>query len=84
MKRLYRSRTDQKIGGVIGGLGEYLNVDANALRLVTLWVGFCTGIFPVLITYIVAWLILPETPGAGEESVLEKYDVTRPAEPENG
>ncbi len=60
MNKLCRSKTDQKLGGVIGGLGEYLNVDANALRLATVLVGFLTGILPVLITYIVAWIILPE------------------------
>lgn len=80
MKRLYRSRTDQKISGVIGGLGEYLNVDANALRLVTILVGFFTGIFPVVIAYIVAWMILPEAPSPSEEKGLEKQDVRSPVD----
>lgn len=84
MKRLYRSTTDQKIGGVIGGLGEYLNVDANALRLVTILVGFFTGIFPVLITYFIAWMILPEGSGAENEPTLEKHDIIQPAETEKG
>lgn len=63
MKKLYRSRDDQKLGGVIGGLGEYLDMDANILRLATVLVGFVTGIIPVLITYFIAWAILPLKPG---------------------
>jgi phage shock protein PspC (stress-responsive transcriptional regulator) len=62
MKRWYRSRGDQKLGGVIGGLGEYLNMDANLLRLLTILVCLFTGILPVLITYFVAWAILPQEP----------------------
>ncbi len=62
MKRLYRSRKDKKLGGVVGGLADYLNVDANLLRLLTILVTFFSGILPVVITYLVAWLIVPEEP----------------------
>ncbi|NIU01845.1 MAG: PspC domain-containing protein [Nitrosopumilaceae archaeon] len=60
MKKLYRSKTDQKLAGVIGGIAEYANIDANVLRLLTVLVFFVTGLLPVLITYIVAWIIVPE------------------------
>ncbi|RMD50165.1 MAG: PspC domain-containing protein [Ignavibacteria bacterium] len=60
MKRVYRSREDQKIAGVVGGLAEYLNVDANLLRLAVVLLCFLTGIIPVVITYLLAWLIIPE------------------------
>ena len=63
MKKLYRSQADQKLGGVIGGLGEYLDMDSNILRLATILIGFVTGIVPVLITYFIAWAILPLKPG---------------------
>lgn len=59
MKRLYRSVSDQKLGGVLGGLGEYLHVDPNVLRLLTVMIGVLTGVIPVLITYLIAWMILP-------------------------
>lgn len=35
MKRLFRSETDRKIAGVVGGLAEYLNMDASLLRIIT-------------------------------------------------
>lgn len=33
MKKLYKSKTDKKICGVCGGLGEYFNVDSTIIRL---------------------------------------------------
>ena len=60
MKKLYRSQTDRKIAGIFGGLGDYFNVDSNVLRLLAVLVFLVSGFFPVLITYIIAWLILPD------------------------
>lgn len=66
MKRLYRSNTDIKLGGVIGGLAEYLDADPSLLRLITVLVAFFSGIFPVVITYFIAWAIVPIEPIEGE------------------
>ncbi|GAB4379607.1 MAG: hypothetical protein Kow0042_29150 [Calditrichia bacterium] len=35
-------------------------MDPNLLRILTVLLFFITGFFPVLITYIVAWAIIPE------------------------
>ncbi|MGH1364272.1 MAG: PspC domain-containing protein [Calditrichia bacterium] len=64
MKRLTRSRDDVKLGGVIAGLGEYFDLDSNLLRLATVALCFMTGIVPLLITYFIAWAILPEKSAA--------------------
>ncbi len=59
MKELKRSRTDQMVAGVCGGIGEYLGIDPNVIRLI--WVG--VSIFTVgtgIIAYLLAWLIIPE------------------------
>ncbi|MCB0261884.1 MAG: PspC domain-containing protein [Calditrichaeota bacterium] len=80
MKRLSRSRKDQKISGVIGGLGEYFGIDSNVLRLATILLFFFTAGLPVLVTYIAAWFILPEAPyelKSGEREILEET----PSEP---
>ncbi|HOL52605.1 MAG TPA: PspC domain-containing protein, partial [Bacillota bacterium] len=37
-RRLYRSVRDRMLGGVCGGLANYLNVDPTLIRL--LWVAF--------------------------------------------
>lgn len=62
MRRLYRSKTDKMLGGVCGGLGESYGVDPTILRLAWVFIGILTGILPALITYIVAWIIIPEKP----------------------
>lgn len=62
MKRLFRSETDRKIAGVVGGLAEYLNMDASLLRIITVLLFiFSTGI-PVLLIYIV-WVFLVPNEG---------------------
>ncbi|MGA8034886.1 MAG: PspC domain-containing protein [Candidatus Acidiferrales bacterium] len=60
-KRLMRS-VDAKIGGVCGGLAEYLDVDPTVVRLVWCLITFFTGIVPGTIAYLVAWLVLPAPP----------------------
>lgn len=62
-RRLTRSASDQKIAGVCGGLAEYFDVDATAVRL--LWVIlsiFWGAIVGGVIAYLVAWLIIPRPP----------------------
>lgn len=62
MKRLYLSETDKKLGGVCGGLAEYMNVDSTVVRLATIVLAVITAGFPVLIAYLLAWLIMPRRP----------------------
>lgn len=57
MKKLYRSRDNQVLCGVCGGIGDYLDVDPTIIRLLCLLLGFTgTGLF----VYIVAAIIIPE------------------------
>jgi phage shock protein C len=62
MKRLYRSKTDKMIGGVCGGIGETYGIDPTILRLAWVFIGLLTVIMPAVITYVVAWIIIPEKP----------------------
>jgi len=62
MKRLYRSHTDKKVAGICGGVGEYLDVDPTVVRLGTVIIALVTAIFPVVIGYVIAWIIIPEAP----------------------
>jgi phage shock protein PspC (stress-responsive transcriptional regulator) len=66
MKRLYRSRKEQMLGGICGGLGEHLDVDPSIIRLVWLVVTLLslgTGI----IVYLAAWIIIPQSNGESPE-----------------
>jgi len=60
-KRLYLSDTDKKIGGVCGGIGEFLGVDPTLIRL--LWVIFALMGGSGILAYIIAWAIIPQKPG---------------------
>ena len=61
-KKLYRSRTDRKIAGIFGGIGTLIKIDPAFLRLLFLFLFFITGIIPLLLTYIIGWIIIPEYP----------------------
>ena len=60
MEKLFRSRSDSKIAGICGGLGEMLNVDPTVVRLGMIFAALLTVIFPFVIIYIVGWIIIPE------------------------
>lgn len=59
MKKFYRSRNDQVIAGVAGGLAEYFDVDPMLTRLVCFGLLFTGGF---LFVYIAAWIFVPEAP----------------------
>lgn len=63
-KKLYRSNTNKTFAGVIGGFSEYFNVDATILRVIFLFFLLLTGIFPLVIFYILAIFIMPLPPQA--------------------
>ncbi len=62
MKRLYLSTTDKKLAGVCGGLGEYFDIDPTVVRLLFVVLGIITGIFPFVVGYLLAWLLVPRRP----------------------
>ena len=61
-KRLYRSRENKVIAGIFGGLGEYFDIDPTVLRLIFLVLVILTAVFPGILFYILARLIVPEKP----------------------
>lgn len=62
-RRLYRSNTDRMLGGVCGGLGQYLGIDPTLVRVFFVLLALANGI-GVLI-YLVMWVIVP-LEGQGE------------------
>jgi phage shock protein C len=59
-RKLYRSRTDEKIAGVCGGLAEHLDVDSTIVRLV--WAAAALFIGWGILAYIIAWIVIPREP----------------------
>ena len=62
MKRLFRDRWDKKVAGVCGGLGQFLKIDPTIIRLLVVMICIFTAVLPVLILYIVAWMLIPLGP----------------------
>jgi phage shock protein C len=59
--RLYRSRSDRWVAGVLGGLGKYLGVDPVLLRIAVILLTVI-GAGSFVVAYIVMWVIVPEEP----------------------
>ena len=84
-RKLTRSRTDEMLGGVCGGLGDYFDIDSNLVRLVFVVLAAASGV-GVLI-YIALWLIVPQADveereakeriRAGAEEIAEKARTLR-------
>lgn len=62
MKRLYKSEKNRVFGGVIGGVGEYFNIDPVILRVIWVIMVAFTGFVPGIIAYLVANFVIPERP----------------------
>ncbi|RYL95788.1 PspC domain-containing protein [Sporolactobacillus sp. THM7-4] len=59
-KKMYRSASNRMIGGVLGGLGEYFDVDPTLFRLGFIILALVTAVLPCLLGYFLAFLIIPE------------------------
>jgi phage shock protein C len=59
-KKLYRSRTNRMIGGVVGGFAEYLGIDTTLLRVIYAFLTLFTGVVWGLLFYVLAMIIVPE------------------------
>jgi len=63
-RRLTRSVSDRKIGGVCGGIAKYFNIDPAIVRV--LFVVFAVAaFFLAIVTYIVMMIVVPEEEGGG-------------------
>jgi len=63
MKKLYRSEEDKVIAGIIGGIGEYLDIDAVLLRVIAIVIAVVTGIVPFALIYLLSIFVVPRRPG---------------------
>ena len=59
-KKLYLSKTDKKMAGVCGGIGEFFEVDSTLVRLA--WVVFALAGGSGVLAYIIAAIIMPDRP----------------------
>jgi phage shock protein C len=59
-KKLMRSSTNKKLGGVCSGLAEYFDMDVTLVRVLWLLVVLCGG--TGILLYVILWIVLPLAP----------------------
>jgi phage shock protein C len=67
-KQLLRSRTNRKVAGVCAGVAEYLDLDVTLVR-----VGWAVLALippaPMVLAYVILWIVVPEEPVRSAEPV---------------
>jgi phage shock protein PspC (stress-responsive transcriptional regulator) len=61
-KRLYRSRSDRKFAGVLGGLAEYFHLDPSWVRIAYVIATLVTAVVPLTFLYLVIAFVIPRAP----------------------
>jgi len=59
-RRLYRSRRNQVVGGVAGGVAEYFDIDPTIVRIAWALLGMAWG--TGILVYLICWLVIPLNP----------------------
>lgn len=56
-RKLYRSESDRMVGGVCGGLGDYLDIDSTLVRIIFVALALMGG--PGFLVYLILLIIVP-------------------------
>jgi len=59
---LLRSRSNRVLGGVCGGIAEWLGWSPTWVRILYVVLSILSAAFPGTIVYLVLWLIIPQSP----------------------
>lgn len=78
--RLYRSRDDKWLAGVLGGLGEYLRIDPVILRVVFI-AAVALGFGWVIVAYILMAIFVPVEPQHAAHTGVAPWPDANPAPP---
>lgn len=57
---LQRSRDNRILGGVCGGLAEWLGWDPTLVRVLFVLVSVLSAAFPGILVYLLLWVLMPE------------------------
>lgn len=61
-KKLFRSLNRKMLGGVCGGFADYFDLDPSLVRLILVGLALVTAVLPMLIFYVIAWIVVPAEP----------------------
>ena len=65
-KKLYRSKTNRNCAGIIGGIGEYFEIDPTILRIIFVLATLFTFGLGGILAYVVLIFVIPENPEEAE------------------
>lgn len=71
MRKLYRSKSDRKLLGVLGGIATYFNLDATILRVLYVILSLGT-VGTALVIYLIVALFIPEEPESTNHSPYQQ------------
>ena len=77
MNQIYRSNVNRKIAGVCGGIGEYLSISPDIVRILFLLGSLMLGLRYGFIVYIVAILLMPQAPEGYSNNPPLYYDTSK-------
>lgn len=73
-RRIYRSRHGELLG-VCQGIADWRELPVGPIRLLMIIIAISTAVFPVLLIYIIAGILLPLEPeGSGFKNMNSKKD----------
>lgn len=61
MRKLTKSRTNRVLDGVLGGVGEYFNIDPVVVRILYIIFTISTAIGGGIVIYIIAMIVIPHS-----------------------
>jgi phage shock protein C len=59
---LYRSQRNKILGGICGGIAEWLGWSPAWVRFLYVVVSILSAAFPGTIVYIILWIVVPKAP----------------------
>jgi len=57
---LYRSKRQNMIAGVMGGIAERFGWNVTLLRIIFVLVSVISAAFPGILVYLILWLVIPK------------------------
>lgn len=75
-KKLYRSKHDNIVLGVCGGLAAHFKMDSTIVRLIFVFLCILTAIIPMVIIYFIAALMIPME-SSGKPLKMPKHKLYR-------
>lgn len=70
-KKLQRDEEQAIVAGVLAGMADYFQQDPVLFRLVAIVFLLLTGVFPGLLLYIAAWIVMPKRGKRVDYEVVE-------------